>query len=87
MRQIFAIEELAMRSLASFAMGFVVVFSLTAFGLAEERAEDEHSYARPEEGAGRAHMDTSCSPAVTAEFDRALALLHNFWYSRALAAC
>jgi tetratricopeptide (TPR) repeat protein len=29
-------------------------------------------------------MDTSCSPAVAAEFDRALALLHNFWYVRAL---
>jgi tetratricopeptide (TPR) repeat protein len=27
-------------------------------------------------------METSCSPAVGAEFDRALALLHNFWYVR-----
>ncbi|MFY9552808.1 MAG: hypothetical protein WAU32_16805 [Thermoanaerobaculia bacterium] len=37
-----------------------------------------------EEGLGRAHMDTSCAPAVAAKFDRALALLHNFWYGRAL---
>ena len=29
-------------------------------------------------------MDISCSPAVAAKLDRALALLHNFWYSRAL---
>jgi tetratricopeptide (TPR) repeat protein len=29
-------------------------------------------------------MDTSCSATVAAEFDRALALLHNFWYARAL---
>ena len=29
-------------------------------------------------------MDTSCSATVAPEFDRALALLHNFWYSRAL---
>jgi tetratricopeptide (TPR) repeat protein len=29
-------------------------------------------------------METSCSPAVATEFDRALALLHNFWYARAL---
>jgi tetratricopeptide (TPR) repeat protein len=29
-------------------------------------------------------MDTSCSPIVAAEFDRALLLLHNFWYARAL---
>jgi len=28
-------------------------------------------------------MDVSCSPAVAADFDRALALLHNFWYVRA----
>jgi tetratricopeptide (TPR) repeat protein len=29
-------------------------------------------------------METSCAPAVQAGFDRALALLHNFWYARAL---
>ena len=29
-------------------------------------------------------MDISCSPSVAAKFDRALALLHNFWYARAL---
>jgi hypothetical protein len=28
-------------------------------------------------------METSCSPAVSVDFDRALALLHNFWYVRA----
>jgi hypothetical protein len=27
-------------------------------------------------------MDISCAPSVAAEFDRALALLHNFWYVR-----
>jgi tetratricopeptide (TPR) repeat protein len=36
------------------------------------------------EGVGTAHMETSCAPAVQAAFDRALALLHNFWYGRAL---
>jgi len=30
-------------------------------------------------------MDISCSANVAADFDRALALLHNFWYARALA--
>ena len=44
----------------------------------------EGSSASSEEGLGRAHMDTSCAPAVSADFDRALALLHNFWYARAL---
>jgi len=36
------------------------------------------------EGVGTAHMDTSCAPAVQPAFDRALAVLHNFWYARAL---
>src|SRR6516165_5970099 len=36
-----------------------------------------------EEGLGQAHMQTSCAPTVGADFDRALALLHNFWYARA----
>jgi hypothetical protein len=44
----------------------------------------EHPYSGPEEGLGRAHMDISCSPGVAAEFDRAVSLLHNFWYARAL---
>ncbi|MDP9323036.1 MAG: tetratricopeptide repeat protein [Acidobacteriota bacterium] len=35
------------------------------------------------EGVGKAHMETSCAPAVQARFDRALAVLHNFWYARA----
>jgi hypothetical protein len=29
-------------------------------------------------------METSCAPAVQERFDRALAVLHNFWYARAL---
>jgi tetratricopeptide (TPR) repeat protein len=37
-----------------------------------------------EEGLGQAHMQTSCAPATSVDFDRALALLHNFWYARAL---
>src|SRR5947199_9948772 len=41
---------------------------------------------RPIAGLGHAHMDTSRSPGVAADFDRALALLHNFWYARALEA-
>src|SRR5262245_62119639 len=36
------------------------------------------------EGVGTAHMNISCAPAVQSRFDRALALLHNFWYARAL---
>src|SRR5215471_15150771 len=44
----------------------------------------EHGPSGPEEGLGHVHMQTSCSDRVTVDFDRALALLHNFWYNRAL---
>jgi len=65
-----------------------ILVSLATMALAvamrAQSGEHEHSYSGPEEGLGRAHMDTSCSATVAPEFDRALALLHNFWYSRAL---
>jgi len=58
----------------------------TAFAavMLAQQEDYEHLHSGPEEGFGRAHMDTSCSAAVGAQFDRALALLHNFWYVRAL---
>jgi hypothetical protein len=34
---------------------------------------------------GKVHMNTSCSPGVSRNFDIAVALLHNFWYPRALS--
>ena len=53
-------------------------------GMLAQHEGHDNSYSGPEEGLGRVHMDTSCSATVIAEFDRALALLHNFWYARAL---
>src|SRR5258705_756268 len=73
-----------MKPLASFAIGILIVFSLTAFGVAQGDEEHVHGSLGSEEGLGRAHMEISCSPAVAAKFDRAFALLHNFWYRRAL---
>src|ERR1700756_5363456 len=73
-----------MRSYRRFAMCFLIMLSFGALGIAQEAEEHVHASPGSEEGLGRAHMDTSCSPAVAAKFDRALALLHNFWYSRAL---
>ena len=73
-----------MRSLRCFATCLLIVFSLSAPGVAQEAEEHGHSHSGSEEGLGRAHMEISCSPAVAAKFDRAFALLHNFWYGRAL---
>ena len=63
---------------------FALAITILSSGLAHaQQASYDHSSAVSEEGLGRAHMDTSCSPTVAAEFDRSLALLHNFWYARA----
>lgn len=72
-----------MRFLALSAVLLLISFSIAA---GRPQQVEEHAYANTvsEEGLGRAHMDISCSSAVGAQFDRALALLHNFWYSRAL---
>ena len=40
--------------------------------------------AAPEHGIGNVHMAISCGADANARFDRGLALLHNFWYERAL---
>ena len=73
-----------MRSLRCFATCLLIVFSLSASGVAQEAEEHGHSHSGSEEGLGRVHVDISCASAVGAKFDRALALLHNFWYRRAL---
>jgi len=64
----------------------VVIFSaVTTLTLPIAAQHDAQQHAGPvsDEGLGRVHMDISCSAAVAADFDRALALLHNFWYARA----
>ena len=47
--------------------------------------QHEHAGA-PAERLGKVHFETSCAPAVRASFDRAVALLHSFWYAAATDA-
>ena len=69
-----------MRFLESSAVFFLFI----SLGLTQQSNESAPTSAVSEKGLGRVHMDTSCSQAVAAKFDRALALLHNFWYVRAM---
>jgi hypothetical protein len=39
-----------------------------------------------EEQLGKVHFPVSCSPAAQAQFDRALALLHSFFYPETVKA-
>jgi tetratricopeptide (TPR) repeat protein len=65
----------------------ILALAITALSCATAHAQpasQNHSSEGLEEGLGQVHMETSCASTVTAEFDRSLALLHNFWYARAL---
>ena len=62
----------------------LLVTSALAVAISAQDKQYQHPSLESEEGFGRVHMDISCAPRVAAEFDRALALLHNFWYVRAL---
>jgi hypothetical protein len=73
-------EYIAMRS-PRFLSLVVCALALAIPALGQQH---QHPSSGSEEGFGRVHMDISCAPANAPEFDRALALLHNFWYARAL---
>src|SRR6516225_5461272 len=72
-----------MRGSVHTVLSLLAVAGATAGFAQHEHRNGPGAKAGPEEGLGRAHMDISCAQAVTADFDRALALLHNFWYVRA----
>src|SRR5215469_1690775 len=56
--------------------------SALAVAISTQEKQYQHPSSESDEGFGRVHMDISCAPRVAAEFDRAVALLHNFWYGR-----
>jgi tetratricopeptide (TPR) repeat protein len=64
---------------------FVVALSLLLNFAGVNAAWGENARDLQSQGMGHVHMDISCSPAVSKNFDIGLALLHNFWYSRALS--
>jgi tetratricopeptide (TPR) repeat protein len=49
-------------------------------------AQEHQHGAQPAERLGKVHFETSCSAAVRDGFDRAIALLHSFWYAAAIDA-
>jgi len=58
----------------------LVAFAV-AVGPGAASAQDEHSHEAGDLGrVGQAHMAVTCSPETQADFDRALALLHSFFY-------
>ena len=69
----------AMRFLQSMLFAFIF-FCLPSQGLADE--EHQHSSGNPEK-VGTVHFPISCAAKVQQPFERAVALLHSFWFQEA----
>jgi tetratricopeptide (TPR) repeat protein len=64
----------------------LLLLALLALGFASAAAAQDHTTSHAAESLGHAHFPVSCSPAAQAEFDRALAMLHSFWFPQATVA-
>jgi hypothetical protein len=61
--------------------------ALTLADLAAAQAPTQpvaHDHGAPTDRLGKVNFKTSCAPAVAAEFNRGVALLHSFWFSAAI---
>ena len=61
-------------------LAFLIVFILASSGMSQEK--HEHAGGKPEK-LGTVHFPVSCGDETQMQFDRAVALLHSFWYSEA----
>lgn len=63
------------------SLGIIFVCTLLS---ASNGAQDHHHEGAAPERLGKAHFMTSCDPSVEQPFDRAVALLHSFWFDEAI---
>ena len=61
----------------------VIVLVLGVSGPLQAQAQASASAASPIERLGTVHFQVSCSKRVHADFNRGVALLHDFWYDEA----
>ena len=61
-------------------LAFLIVLILASSGMSQEK--HEHAGGKPEK-LGTVHFPVSCGDETQMQFDRAVALLHSFWYSEA----
>lgn len=66
-----------MRRVIAFVILLAIAFVMPL--MAQEQAQET-------EKLGKVHFPVSCSPSAQQQFDRAVAMLHSFWYSRAAGA-
>ena len=63
---------------------FCVLFILTIPAPALAQHEGHGAAGADKVGSESVSFDTSCAPAVRADFNRAVALLHSFWFAQAI---
>src|SRR5205085_7911683 len=65
------------------AVAAVMIGLLSSLSSAQDMHEHQHGEG---DKLGQVHFPVSCSPALQPEFDRAMAMLHSFWYEKAADA-
>jgi tetratricopeptide (TPR) repeat protein len=58
-------------------------FIVLATSLAASPLSAQHEHGKPDEKLGAVSFATSCAPAVQQQFNRAMAMLHSFWFDEA----
>jgi hypothetical protein len=71
---------------SAIAISAVVLAPVLASGQTPPAIQHQHEAGSPPERLGTVHFDNSCDPALGDDFDRAVALLHSFWYGAAANA-
>jgi len=62
------------------ALGSVLVLACVGFLAADDEHHHHEGSPPASEQLGKVSFANSCAPAVQESFERALALLHSFWY-------
>jgi hypothetical protein len=63
-----------------------VTIAFVAHAAAAFGQQHPQHHAQPSARLGKVHFETSCAAAVRDDFDRAVAMLHSFWYDAAALA-
>ena len=69
-----------MKIVVGLAVACCLIVSAPAF------AQHDHASAGADVGSDNVSFLTSCAPALQQDFNRAVALLHSFWFAQAIAA-
>jgi predicted Zn-dependent protease len=68
-------------------IGLVLSCAIVVQSPAVARQQHDHGPAGADQvGSASVSFETSCAPALRTEFNRAVALLHSFWFAQAIAA-